>query len=77
MNSNCSLLVDRSAGASSLSGSPALHSSVEFLDRRNELLPLRVLARDELLPFHFDGGKEQTLVDGKEMYIEKFNLVPT
>jgi len=57
-----------------LSGSPALHSSVEFIDRRNELLPLRVLARDELLPFHFDGG--QTLVDGKEMYIDTFNRVP-
>lgn len=60
-----------------MSGSPALHSSVEFLDRRNELLPpLRVLARDELLPFHFDGGNEQTLVDGKEMYIDTFNRVP-
>ncbi|KAK1548067.1 hypothetical protein Q3G72_023397 [Acer saccharum] len=38
------------------------------------LSPLRVLARDELLPFHFDGG--QTLVDGKEMYIDTFNRVP-
>ena len=65
VNSNSSLLVDRSAGASTQRGSPALHSSVEFLDRRNELLP-----------FHFYGGNEQTLVDGKEMYIDTFNRVP-
>lgn len=56
---------------------PYTHPYELIPDRRNELLPLRVLARDELLPFRFDGGKEQTLVDGKEMYIDKFNLVPT
>lgn len=26
--------------------------------------------------FIFDGGNEQTLVDGKEMYIDTFNRVP-
>jgi hypothetical protein len=51
-------------------------SSVEFIDWRNELLLLRVLARDEFLPFHPYGGNEQTLVDGKEMYIDTFNRVP-
>lgn len=59
-----------------MSGSPALHSSVEFIDRRNEFWPLRVLARDELLTFHFYGGNEQTFVDGKEMYYDTFNRVP-
>lgn len=28
------------------------------------------------MPFHFDGGKEQTLVDGKEIDIDTFNRVP-
>lgn len=52
---------------------PYTHPYELIPDRRNELLSLR---RDELLPFRFDGGKEQTLVDGKKMYIDKFNLVP-
>ncbi|KAL1811196.1 hypothetical protein ACET3Z_021261 [Daucus carota] len=31
---------------------------------------------EELDDEAFDGGKEQTLVDGKKIYIDKFNLVP-